>query len=98
VDQATNEILTFYRNYHSSRYVGNRLVLRLHRAPAPEVVARLENEFRDIFAEGGFSVGPALPEEEAEDSALAELPRFTFIFNRRSFGRLRQLIDELNQW
>jgi uncharacterized protein (TIGR00730 family) len=97
VDQATNEILTFYRNYHSSRYVGNRLVLRLHRAPAPDVVVRLEDEFRDIFAEGGFSVDSALPEEEAEDSALAELPRLTFIFNRRSFGRLRQLIDALNR-
>jgi len=25
LDEAVNEILTFYRNYHSSRYVGNRL-------------------------------------------------------------------------
>jgi hypothetical protein len=35
--------------------------------------------------------------EEVEDSALAGLPRLTFVFNRRSFGRLRQLIDALNQ-
>jgi hypothetical protein len=96
VDEAAGEILTFYRNYHSSRYVGNRLVLRLQRAPAPETVAHLEDEFRDILAEGGFSVGPALP-EEAEDSALADLPRLVFAFNRRSFGRLRQLIDALNR-
>ncbi len=96
LDQATSEILTFYRNYHSSRYVGNRLVLRLQHAPAPETVARLESDFRDILAEGGFSVSSALP-EEVEDSALAALPRLTFIFNRRSFGRLRQLIDALNQ-
>ncbi len=95
LDEATDEILTFYRNYHSSRYVGNRLVLRLQRAPGPETVARLEDGFRDILAEGEFSVGPALP-EEAEDSAVADLPRLTFSFNRRSFGRLRQLIDALN--
>lgn len=95
LDEATSEIVTFYRNYHSSRYVGNRLVLRLQRAPAVETVARLETEFRDILAEGGFSVSPALP-EEIEDSALADLPRLTFVFNRRSFGRLRQLIDALN--
>jgi uncharacterized protein (TIGR00730 family) len=96
LDQAMSEILTFYRNYHSSRYVGNRLVLRLQHAPAPETVARLESDFRDILAEGGFSVSSALP-EEIEDSALASLPRLTFVFNRRSFGRLRQLIDALNQ-
>ena len=96
LDEAATEILTFYRNYHSSRYVGNRLVLRLQHVPAVEAVARLENEFRDIFAEGGFSVGSALP-EEAEESALAGLPRLTFVFNRRSFGRLRQLIDALNR-
>jgi len=96
LEEAASEILTFYRNYHSSRYVGNRLVLRLQHAPGPEAVARLEEEFRDILAEGGFSVGPALP-EEAEDTAMADLPRLTFVFNRRSFGRLRQLIDALNR-
>jgi uncharacterized protein (TIGR00730 family) len=96
LEEAVGEILTFYRNYHSSRYVGNRLVLRLHRAPAQGTIARLEEEFRDILSEGGFSVGAALP-EEAEETSLAELPRFIFVFNRRSFGRLRQLIDALNQ-
>ncbi|MBP1780063.1 MAG: hypothetical protein H6Q86_6074 [candidate division NC10 bacterium] len=96
LEDATDEILTFYRNYHSSRYVGNRLVLRLQQAPTVEAVARLESEFRDILAEGGFSMSSALP-EEVEDSALAGLPRLTFVFNRRSFGRLRQLIDALNR-
>jgi hypothetical protein len=95
LDEATSHILTFYRNYHSSRYVGNRLVLRLHRIPSLEAMARLEREYADIVQEGKFSVGAALP-EEAEDSAAADLPRLAFVFNRRSFGRLRQLIDTLN--
>ncbi len=95
-DDARDEILTFYRTYHSSRYVGNRLVLRLHHTPAPDVIARIEHEYGDILAEGGFSVGAALP-EEAEESAVADLPRLSFLFNRRSFGRLRQLIDALNR-
>lgn len=96
LDEAAGEILTFYRNYHSSRYVGNRLVLRLHRPPTPDAIVRLEEEFRDILAEGGLSVSAALP-EEADESAAADLPRLTFVFNRRSFGRLRQLIDALNR-
>jgi len=96
LDEAVSEIVTFYRNYHSSRYVGNRLVLRLHHAPTPDALARLEREFCDILSDGGFSTGPALP-EEAEESALADLPRLVFGFNRRDFGRLRQLINTLNR-
>jgi len=96
LEEALDELLTFYRNYHSSRYVGNRLVIRLHHAPTAEAVGRLEEEFRDILAEGGLVVGPALP-EEAEESALADLPRLTLSFNRRNFGRLRQFIDALNR-
>jgi hypothetical protein len=96
LDEAVSEIVTFYRNYHSSRYVGNRLVLRLHHAPTPDALARLEREFGDILSDGGFATGPALP-EEAEESALADLPRLVFSFNRRDFGRLRQLIDALNR-
>jgi hypothetical protein len=96
LDEAVDEILTFYRNYHSSRYVGNRLVIRLRHAPTAEAIHRLEEEFRDILTAGGLEVGLALP-EEAEESALADLPRLTLSFNRRSFGRLRQLIDALNR-
>jgi hypothetical protein len=65
-------------------------------APAAEAIGRLEDEFRDILSEGGLEVGPALP-EEAEESALADLPRLTLSFNRRNFGRLRQFIDALNR-
>jgi hypothetical protein len=96
VDEAVDEILTFYRNYHSSRYVGNRLVLRLRHAPTAAATAALEVEFRDILTSGGLRVGPALP-EEAEEASLAHLPRLTLAFNRRDVGRLRQLIDALNR-
>ena len=96
LDEAVDEILTFYRNYHSSRYVGNRLVIRLRHAPTAEAIRRMEEEFRDILTAGGLSVSPALP-EEAEEPALADLPRLTLSFNRRNFGRLRQLIDALNR-
>ena len=44
VEEAVAEIEGFYRNYHSSRFVGGRLVLRLHVAPTDE---RLEGLIRD---------------------------------------------------
>lgn len=99
IGTAIAEITGFYRNYHSSRYVGDRLVIRLQHAPAGRQLDRLNAEFQDILVDGAMTVSPALP-EEANDPALgglAHLPRLTLHFNRRDIGRLRQLIDALNQ-
>ncbi len=96
LDEALAEITGFYRNYHSSRYVGDRLVIRLQQAPTGEDLDRLNREFRDVLVDGALTVGPALP-EEASEHALADLPRLVLHFNRRDIGRLRQLIDALNR-
>jgi uncharacterized protein (TIGR00730 family) len=96
VETAIAEITGFYRNYHSSRYVGDRLVIRLRHMPTASELDRLNGEFRDILADGVVTVGPALP-EETNDHAIAHLPRMVLHFNRRDVGRLRQLIDALNQ-
>lgn len=56
----------------------------------------LAGDFRDLLAEGGMTQTAALP-EEAEEPEIAGLPRIVFRFNNRSFGRLRQLIDRLNE-
>jgi uncharacterized protein (TIGR00730 family) len=92
IDDAVAEILRFYRNYHSSRYVGDRLVIRLCQAPSDEELALLNDEFSDLLEKGRIEASPPLP---AEDDVL-ELPRIGLRFDRRSVGRLRQLIDRLN--
>ena len=56
---------------------------------------KINAEFADILLEGQFALGGPLPEEQ-DDPALADLPRLMFHFNRRNFGRLRQLIDGIN--
>jgi uncharacterized protein (TIGR00730 family) len=96
LDVAVAEITEFYRNYHSSRYVGDRLAMRLQQAPTAEQLDRLNTQFRDILVDGAMTVNPALP-EETNDHAIAHLPRLVLHFNRRDIGRLRQLIDTLNQ-
>jgi uncharacterized protein (TIGR00730 family) len=96
LDAAVAEITGFYRNYHSSRYVGDRLVIRLQHAPDGEALDHLNRAFRDILADGALTVSPALP-EEANEPSLSPLPRLVLCFNRRDVGRLRQLIDVLNQ-
>jgi uncharacterized protein (TIGR00730 family) len=95
VETAVGEILQFFKVYQSMRYVKNKLALRLKEAPAPELLAAINVEFADIVNGGEFTVGGPLGEEKDEPD-LAALPRLIFRFNRRSLGRLRQLIDALN--
>jgi hypothetical protein len=93
VDDAIDEITRFYRNYHSSRWVRDRLVLRVQSAPRAEALEALRDEFRDLLVSGRIEVGSALEEERGD---LPELERVILRFDRRSHGRLRLLIDRLN--
>ncbi|MFZ9691825.1 MAG: TIGR00730 family Rossman fold protein [Phycisphaerales bacterium] len=90
--EAVDEILAFYRVYHSSRMVGPRLVLRLQHEIAPVHLEALKDEFSPLLAEGGFEQSGMLDGE----NAFPELPRLHFVHNRRHFGMLRRLINRLN--
>lgn len=96
VKEAVDEIVNFYRVYHSQRYVRGKLALRLKKLLAPEVVDQLHAEFRDMLVEGEIEQGPAHP-DEANEPELADLPRLYLPFDRRSLGRLRRLIDRINE-
>ncbi|MDA9859319.1 TIGR00730 family Rossman fold protein, partial [Rubripirellula sp.] len=96
VDEAIEEIIRFYSVYHSLRYVQNRLVLRLKKVLSDEKLAEIKENFSDILVDGSFIQCSALPEETGEP-ALADLPRLVFHFDRHALGRLRMLIDVINQ-
>jgi uncharacterized protein (TIGR00730 family) len=93
---AVDEIMQFFKVYHSMRYVKNKLVFRLKAAPSEQLLTDINAEFDDILNGGEFVVSDPLPEERDEPD-LAQYPRLVFRFNRRSLGRLRQLIDALNR-
>ena len=94
-DTALDELTGFYGNYHSQRYVGGDLVLRLLQPPTLQLVERLNDEFGDIVERGRIEVvGPA--KAEVGDGDVPDLPRIRFRFDRSSHARLRQLIDVLN--
>ena len=95
-DEAVDEILGFFRVYHSMRYVHGKLVMRLHEPVGAELLEELNTQFADIVSEGRFTANGALPEEE-DEPLLSLLPRLVFQFNRFNYGRLRQLIDRLNR-
>jgi uncharacterized protein (TIGR00730 family) len=95
VDAAVDEIVNFYACYHSQRFVEGDLILRLHQEPSDGLVAELNEDFSDIITHGEIRMITATPAEVATDDNV-DLYRLRMSFDRRHFGRLRQLIDRLN--
>jgi hypothetical protein len=94
LEEAAAEILGFYRNYHSCRWVGDLLVLRLQVQPSKAELAELNRRFSDIVARGSIRSASPFPPERNDHP---ELPRLAFRFDRLHYARLRQLIDALNE-
>ena len=96
VEDAVNEVLKFYRNFHSYRWVGPELVIRLREQLTPDAIARINELFSDLFAAAPLRASGALKQEKNEPE-LFGLPRLVASPHRRSFGRLRALIDAVNE-
>lgn len=94
-EAAVSYILRFYRRYHSMRFVGRQLAMRLKQPISPEQLEQIREHFSDLLSDGTFEQSGPL-EEELDEPSIRELPRLVFNFNRRSAGRLRQLIHRLN--
>ncbi|HVU62997.1 MAG TPA: LOG family protein [Phycisphaerales bacterium] len=97
---AADHIVQFYRNYHSSRYVKDDLVIRL-KAPLKEAdVQRLSDEFKILIKQPGATASPSRIVQrgpfEQEDDHLT-LPRLSFPHTRYKFGLIRRLIDRINE-
>ncbi len=98
VTTAVETIIGFYRNYHSIRWVGDRLVMRMQRPPSTEQLTALSAMFEPYTTDGlGISITGPLRQEVDEDDHLA-LSRIVVNLNRRQPSRLRLLIDEVNRW
>src|SRR5437667_11940065 len=96
VEAAVKEITDFYCIYHSARWVGEKLVIRIARALSATGVAELNDKFADVLRRGAIVQSKALPQEQNEPEILS-LPRLVLCPHRHSFGRFRQLIDAINQ-
>jgi uncharacterized protein (TIGR00730 family) len=94
-DEAVRIITRFHRNFQSTRFVRDQLVMRLKYAPSESAIAALNEDFGEIVTEGRIQVMPPTA-EEIEDNDHLELARIGFHFNRRGFGRLRAMVDVLN--
>jgi hypothetical protein len=95
-EEAAEEITQFYRNYHSGRWLKDRYVIRLNHALSDLAMLQVNNEFGDLCKHGEFKQQPHC-ESEQDEPELCHLTRLAFAFNGRNHGRLRQLLDLVNQ-
>jgi uncharacterized protein (TIGR00730 family) len=95
VDEAVHEITTFYHNYHSARYVDGQLVMRVQHQISHAMLMRLNADFGDIVTQGEIVAGVPVGDDATD---VPELPRLRLWFDRVNFGRLRQMIDVINQY
>ena len=99
MEEASQEVLGFYRNYHSCRWVGDLLVLRLQAPPSKGELNDLNRRFADIVVRGSIrTVAPFPPERDDHP----ELPRIALRFDRYHYAapapadRRRQRNDGLS--
>jgi len=98
VDDAVREINRFYHRYHGLRYVDHRLVIRMKSRLPQDYINRLNRQYADILTPGGGIAASAPLPEEADDPRNLDYARLVVDFNRRDFGRLRSLIDSINDY
>lgn len=106
LEVACQVIKDFYRVYHSSRYVDDRLVIRLKKELKDGELEELNRSFSDILLAGKIEKSSTLPEEvqiqeeeplpQHNANGVSGLPRLVFHFNQRDHGRLYQLIARIN--
>lgn len=95
LEEACQAIANFYRVYHSSRYVTEKLIIRLNSELSESDVESLNQEFSDILTMGRIEKSQALPEESGDETA--HLPRLVMSFNQKDTGRLYQMIAQINK-
>lgn len=95
VSEAVEEICHFYKRYHSYRFVNEQLVVRLTAPVTEDELDYLNTEYADLLESGRFTAGES-PHGEQFDSSLESLPAVCFPFRMGRYGRLREMIDWLN--
>ena len=95
---AVARIRHFYSRYHSLRYVDDQLVIRISTPLDQKDVDTLKKAFAGILIPGGDMRLSGPLDDEINEPELAHLPRLVMDFNKRDFGRLRQLVDAINDF
>ncbi|MEY3657142.1 MAG: hypothetical protein RL114_1500 [Actinomycetota bacterium] len=97
IEEAVDEIVGFYANYHSIRFVDGVMHLRIHRRIPDGDFAAIASEFA-YLANDGMVIQTAATEAERRDSDHVELTRIALQYSGKGFASVRPLIDALNKY
>jgi len=95
-EDAAAEISRFYSNFHSSRWMKDRFIMRMNHTLTSAALEALNDAFADLCLKGCFEQQTCC-ETERDEPELQQLPRLSFVFNGRDHGRLRELTDFINE-
>ncbi len=92
-DAGVEELVGFYKNYHSSRFYRDQYLIRLRKKLSADSYAKLNTDHKDILKNGTFEELTEFQEDDVKDASLG---RVVFSFNKTHYNGLRRLIDFLN--
>ena len=93
--EAADWIRSYYSTYHSLRQVWDRLVIRLEKELPDSHIGKLDEAFGDLVESGEIVKTSALDAEKDEPDLLSK-PRIAFKYNRKSAGRLNEMVLMIN--
>jgi uncharacterized protein (TIGR00730 family) len=91
---AVQHIEQYYSNYHSFRYVGKTILLRLNNALSEQALARLNAEFSSVLHKGEIEQVWNWPDHD--DPCYAQYPRLRMQLKHRRMSVLPQMIHRMN--
>lgn len=95
VSRAVEEVTTFYRNYHSIRFVGDLMVIRMQRPIPPETLGQLGSRHGHLASDGRIFATEATSAENKDGDNL-EMARIALRYGAKGFADLRPLINDIN--
>lgn len=95
--EACSIIESFYSNYHSLRFVGNRMVLRVAQGPTDAQLAELNEHFGHLCVTGAIERAEPSRAERRDDDRL-DLDRVALDFTKHGYGDVIAMIAEINSW
>lgn len=96
VDLACDEIVGFYRNYHSIRWSGDQLVIRM-RQPPDETQLAAFNDAHGHLVDGPITVIDPTPAERSSRDNV-ELARLGMTYDKFRQSSIHSLIRDVNRW
>ena len=97
VQEAVDEVVGFYRNYHSIRFVNNRLYIRIHRRIPDADFSAIAHDLSHLATDGIIEQTGATP-DETRDNDMVDLHRISLDYAGKGFADLRPLIDAVNRY